>query len=91
MNIFTTIRNIFRSKSPGSYAPPIVNYLPLKFVTRELLTPAETAFYCNLTGPQLSQWEMGYGPIRPTTETVAGQIWIRFRTADVRSIAGDSK
>lgn len=88
MNIFRTIRNIFRPKQEGSYTLPIRNYPPLDTVTRDLLTPEETAFYLNLTGREIAQWEMSQGPIRPTTERVGGELWVRFRTADVRRLAG---
>jgi hypothetical protein len=89
MNIFNTIRNIFRPKPEGSYTLPITGNLPpLETVTKALLTPGEAAHYLSLTGRQLSQWEMGQGPIRPTTEVIGQEVWVRFRTADVRRIAG---
>ena len=87
--IFNTIRHIFRPAQEGSYTLPIVGNLPpLETVTKALLTPGETAHYLSLTGRQLSQWEMGQGPIRPTTEVVGQDVWVRFRTADVRRLAG---
>jgi len=88
MNIFNTIRNIIRPKSQDSFTRKIANYPPLEGVTKTLLTPDETAHYLSLTGRQLSQWEMGQGPIRPTTEVIGQDVWVRFRTADVRRIAG---
>ncbi len=88
MNIFRTIRNIFRREPPkDSYTLPIRNYPPLDTVTRDLLMPEETAFYLNLTGREIAQWEMSQGPIHPTTERVGGEVWVRFRTADVRRLA----
>ena len=89
MSIFNTIRHIFRPAPDGSYTVPITGNLPpLDTVTKALLTPGETAHYLSLTGRQLSAWEMGQGPIRPTTEVVGQDVWVRFRTADVRRLAG---
>lgn len=88
INIFNTIRRGFRREQPkDSYTRPIRNYPPLDTVTRDLITPEETAFYLNLTGREIAQWEMGQGPIRPTTERVGGDVWVRFRTVDVRRLA----
>ena len=88
-SIFNTIRTIFRPKQEGSYTLPIVGNLPpLETVTKALLTPGETAHYLSLTAKQLNDWEMGQGPIRPTVESVDGQLWVRFRTSDVKRIAG---
>lgn len=89
MSIFNTIRHIFRPAPEGSYTVPITGNLPpLDTVTKALLTPGETAHYLSLTGRQLSQWEMGQGPIRPTTEVVGQDVWVRFKTADVKRLAG---
>lgn len=89
MSIFNTIRHIFRPKPEGSYTLPIVGNLPpLETVTKALLTPGETAHYLSLTARQLNDWEMGQGPIRPTVESVDGRLWVRFRTEDVRRVAG---
>ena len=88
MNIFNTIRHIFRPAPKDSFTRRIDNYPPLQSVTKALLTPDETAHYLSLTGRQLSAWEMGQGPIRPTTEVIGQDVWVRFRTADVRRIAG---
>ena len=88
MSIFNTIRTILRPKQEGSYTLPIVGNLPpLETVTKALLTPGETAHYLSLTGRQLSAWEMGQGPIRPTTEVIGAEVWVRFKTADVRRVA----
>ena len=88
MSIFNTIRNILRPKPEGSYTTPIVGNLPpLDSLTKALLTPAETAHYLSLTAKQLNAWEMGQGPIRPTTEVIGADVWVRFRTADVRRVA----
>lgn len=89
MSIFNTIRHIFRPAPDGSYTVPITGNLPpLDTVTKALLTPGETAHYLSLTAKQLNAWEMGQGPIRPTTEKIGGEVWVRFRTADVKRIAG---
>ncbi len=89
MSIFNTIRHIFRPKPTDSYTLPIVGNLPpLESVTKALLTPGETAHYLSLTAKQLNDWEMGQGPIRPTAEKVDGELWVRFRTADVKRLAG---
>ena len=88
MSIFNTIRHIFRPAQDGSFTRKIANYPPLESVTKALLTPDETAHYLSLTGRQLGAWEMGQGPIRPTTEVIGQDVWVRFRTADVRRLAG---
>lgn len=89
MSIFNTIRHIFRPAPEGSYTVPITGNLPpLDTVTKALLTPGETAHYLSLTGRQLSAWEMGQGPIRPTTEVIGQDVWVRFKTVDVKRLAG---
>ena len=89
MSIFNTIRHILRPAQEGSHTPPIVGNLPpLDSVTKALLTPGEVAHYLSLTAKQLNAWEMGQGPIRPTTEVVGQDGWVRFRTADVKRLAG---
>lgn len=86
MNIFNTIRAILRPKAKDSYTLPVKNYPSLNTVTKPLLDTSEMAFYCNLDAKTAAQWEMGQGPIRPTTEHVGDEIWIRWRTADVRAL-----
>ncbi len=89
MSIFNTIRKILRPKPEGSYTLPIVGNLPpLESVTKALLTPGETARYLSLTAKPLNDWEMGQRPIRPTTEVIGQDVWVRFRTADVKRLAG---
>ena len=86
MSIFNTIRHIFRPKQTDSYTLPIKNYPPLDTVTKPLLDTGEMAFYLGLDARTASRWEMSQGPIRPTTEKIDGQIWIRWRTEDVRRL-----
>ena len=88
MSIFNTIRHIFRPKAQDSFTRRIDNYPPLETVTKALLTPDETAHYLSLTARQLSAWEMGQGPIRPTTEVIGQDVWVRFKTSDVKRLAG---
>ena len=88
MNIFNTIRNIFRPKPADSYARNVINPPPLSEVTKPLLTTDEMAFYLSLDAKTAAQWEMSQGPIRPTVEKIDGQLWLRWRTEDVRRIAG---
>lgn len=88
MNIFNTIRNIFRPKPKDSFTLPIRNYPPLDTVTKPLLDTGEMAFYLSLDARTAAQWEMSQGPIRPTLEKIDGQLWLRWRTEDVRRIAG---
>jgi len=87
MNIFTTIRNIFRPKPADSYARNVINPPPLSEVTKPLLTTDEMAFYLSLDAKTAAQWEMGQGPIRPTLEKIDGQYYVRWHTKDVRSLA----
>lgn len=54
---------------------------------KPLLSTAEMAHYLGLDARTANQWEMSQGPIRPTTETIDGQVWIRWRTEDVRRLA----
>lgn len=88
MSIFNTIRNIIRPKAQDSFTRRIDNYPPLQSVTKALLTPDETAHYLSLTGRQLNAWEMGQGSISPTTEVVGQDVWVRFKTVDVKRLAG---
>ena len=87
MNIFNTIRNIFRPKPTDSYTLPIKNYPPLDTVTKPLLDTGEMAFYLGLDARTANQWEMSQGPIRPTVEKIGGEYYVRWHTKDVRSLA----
>lgn len=89
MGLFNTIRNIFRAKPKDSYTLPIKNYPPLASVTKPLLDTGEMAFYLNLDAKTANQWEMSQGPIRPTTEKINGEVWLRWKTEDVRRLANE--
>lgn len=87
MNIFNTIRNIFRPKPADSYARNVINPPPLSEVTKPLLTTDEMAFYLSLDAKTAAQWEMSQGPILPMLEKIDGQYYVRWHTKDVRSLA----
>lgn len=88
MNIFTTIRNVIRRTPPkDSFTLPVINPPPLSEVTKVLLTTAEMAHYLGLDAKAANAWQMGQGPIQPTTEKVDGTVWLRWRTDDVRRLA----
>lgn len=89
-NIFNTIIKRIRPKQTDSYVPfPVKDYPDLEDVTSELIDTAQMAFYLNLSPRVAAQWEMSQGPIRPTTEKIGKDIWIRWRVSDVRQIAAE--
>lgn len=74
-----------RRKTPQSVV--VLNtskFLPLEEVTKPLLTSEELQFYLGLDKETCDKWEMSQGSIRPTSEKIGNEYWLRWKLSDVK-------